>query len=370
MALFIPKIEILVPSIDVAVELRRRGVVIYYMRKHEEGVVICVSNRHESRLADYPILRRFSIYTPLMRLVLPVTLLIFVLMIVMNRVTINYEVKGNLTEDEVVALDALLDEHFYNVGPFEFLKTSETDILQSLEDYFNEFVWININKRGTDLVINLYDIEGGKEEIDFQLSDTLYAKRSGVVQDYVVDTCRVLVSLNQFVREGDPLVSCYVEHPYTNEAIPLDQTPKGEVYANTWYEVTVTAKKSYEEATYTTNNMQTYTFNVFGNELTLPWGEVPYENYETRSKKLDPFFFMKASPLYLEKKKYYEKSDIIKENTSEDILANLDVLVARAFANYTDQEVVIKEMKILSEEETEDEIIVLCHLTVYENIAY
>ena len=369
-AVFIPKIEILVPSISVVTELRRRGVVIYRVRSHEEGVIVLISSAHKELLEIYPLIRRQSIYGVLLKLILPVFSVVIALMILMGMFTINYEIKGNLTENEVKDLDELLDEHFYNVGPFAFLKTSEEAISTTLQEHFNEFVWTNVYKRGTDIVIDLYDIEGVSDDELFGLTDTLYAKRSGVVQDYVVDTCRVLVARNQFVEMGDPLVTCYVEHPYTTELIEMDETPSGEVYADTWYEVTIRAQKKYEEETFTTDTTTRYTLQLGDYSLTLPFDDIPYEAFDVTAKTLDPFFFMKESPLYLQKQKYYEKRDIIKENTYEDILANLEVLVEQAFVNYTDSDFVIKEMTILSEEETEDELIFRCHLTVYENIAY
>ncbi|MTL86541.1 sporulation protein, partial [Turicibacter sanguinis] len=84
----------------------------------------------------------------------------------------------------------------------------------------------------------------------------------------------------------------------------------------------------------------------------------------------DPFFFLKNSPLYLEKRQYYEKSDIIITNTYDEIKANLLVLVQNKFKEETDGEFIIKNLEIISEEETDDEIYFKCHLTVYENIAY
>ncbi|MTO49250.1 sporulation protein, partial [Turicibacter sanguinis] len=52
------------------------------------------------------------------------------------------------------------------------------------------------------------------------------------------------------------------------------------------------------------------------------------------------------------------------------IKANLLVLVQNKFKEETDGEFIIKNLEIISEEETDDEIYFKCHLTVYENIAY
>ncbi len=178
------------------------------------------------------------------------------------------------------------------------------------------------------------------------------------------------MKLFQVVKEGDPLVTCNVEQPYTNEIIPIDNVARGEVWANTWYEVEVTAQKSYSEEMYTTNKITQYVLHLGGAEIELPSEELTYEKYGEVIKEYNPFFFSEESPLFLEKRQYYEKSDIIKTNTYDEIKANLMVLVKNSFKQQTDGEFIIKNLEIISEEETDEQIYFKCHLTIYENIAY
>ena len=370
LAVFIPKIEVLVPSFEKIAALRQQGVVIYRVKRCEEGLLVLIASRHQALVAQEKIVARHSIYVPLLRMVLPASLVVLVLFVSLDKLTINYEIKGNLTEDEVTILHQHLASHFYHVGPFAFLKTSERDIQEMIHDEYNEFVWSNVYKHGTDIVIDLYDIEGVDEALFETTGDTLYATRSGVVQDYVVDNCRVLVNQNQFVRKGDPLVTCYVEHPLTKELMALDDEPVGEVYAKTWYEVDVSAKKSYEAEVFTARSATQYHMHLGEMTLTLPLQKTTYESSESASKTLDPFFFLADSPLYFEKEKIYEKSVIIKENTYEDVRKNLTSYIKRAFfATEQEESFEISELIILSEEETDESFNFKCHLTVYENIA-
>ena len=46
------------------------------------------------------------------------------------------------------------------------------------------------------------------------------------------------------------------------------------------------------------------------------------------------------------------------------------VLVKNSFKQQTDGEFIIKNLEIISEEETDEQIYFKCHLTIYENIAY
>ncbi|HAX73436.1 MAG TPA: sporulation protein [Firmicutes bacterium] len=365
----IPKVEILVPTLMEVNELRRRGVQVYGMKKYEEGYLVIISRRASHRFEQYVVRRTLSIYRPFLKIGAPILVICVLLMITMNSITINYKINGNLNTKEVEELNELLEPHFYNVGPFAFLKTDTEIINAQLHEYYNEFVWINIYRKGTDIVFDVYDMPGVERNEDLSLSDTLYAKKSGVVQGYNVESCRVLVERNQFVKVGDPLVTCNVEQPYTNEVIPIDDKPIGEVYADTWYEVTVTAQKNYVEETFTTKKEERLVIHLGNWELKFPFGDISFEKFEERSKKIDPFFFMDESPFYIEKKHYYEKSDIIITNTYEDIKANLHIWIENSFKQQIDDEFTIKKLEIISEEDRENEIVFKCHLTLYENIA-
>ena len=57
-------------------------------------------------------------------------------------------------------------------------------------------------------------------------------------------------------------------------------------------------------------------------------------------------------------------------NTSEELKENLLTIIKNKYKEETDDEFIIKNLEIISEEETETQFIFKCHLTVYENIAY
>ncbi|MGL4335342.1 MAG: sporulation protein YqfD [Turicibacter sp.] len=368
--IFISKIEILIPTMYEVSELRRQGIQIYSVKKHEDGFLVVIAKQNGHQLKVYPVRRVISIYPAFIKIGLPVIILSMVLMVFMNNMTIGYKINGNLTHQELDDLNEILEPHFFNVGPFAFLKTDIELINAELHTYYNEFVWINIYQKGTDIVFDVYDMPGIPQEEKAFYSDTLFAKKSGVIDHYIVESCRVLVELNQVVKVGDPLVTCYVEQPYTNEVIPLDKVPVGEVWADTWYEVNVTAQKNYSVETFTTKKEQFYSLHLAGVEITFPFKEPSFEKYELVTKELNPFFFLENSPFYIEKKQYYEKSDIINTNTYEEIKANLPVLIENSFKQEIDGEFIVKDLEILIEEETDNEVIFKCLLTVNENIAY
>ena len=225
-------------------------------------------------------------------------------MILMNKHTIGYRINGNLNTQEQQELEALLEPHFNQVGPFHFLKSEVEDIKTELEAYYNEYVWINIYRKGTDIVFDVYNTPVDERDDLDTYSDTLYAKRSGIIKNYKVSSCRVLVEQNQLVKEGDPLVTCYVEQPYTTEIIPIEDTAKGEVWADTWYEVNCDGGKKlmYKKVLQLTNKLLMF-YYLGGMEFTLSVHKrLPYEKYEEVDKRVQSIlFYGRISPLFRKK---------------------------------------------------------------------
>lgn len=371
LGIFIAKVQILVPDMTEVNQLRRQNVKLYGVKKKNDGYLVTIRKDIAKQLEmQYPIVREISIYPSVLKIIVPLVVLVFILMFLMDKYTIGYRIEGNLNQQETEELQTLLAPYFKQIGPLAFLTSDIETIEEELLEHYNEYVWINIYRKGTDVVFEVYNTPVEEREDLDTYSDTLYAKRSGVIRDYKVSSCRVLVEQNQLVKEGEPLVTCYVEQPYTTEIIPIENTAKGEVFADTWYEATVTAEKVDVQEGFTANKQTAYLLHVGGLELKFPTKEVSYEKYEEVKKSYNPFFFLKKSPLYLEKIQYYEKSDIMRVNTSEELKENLLTIIKNKYKEETDDEFIIKNLEIISEEETETQFIFKCHLTVYENIAY
>ena len=299
LGIFIAKVQILVPDMTEINQLRRQNVMLYGVKRKKEGYLVTIRKDVAKQLdRDYPIVREISIYPSVLKIIVPLVVLTFILMSLMDKYTIGYQIHGNLNKQETEELETLLAPHFKQFGPLAFLQGDLEAIEAELKEHYNEYAWINIYRKGTDIVFEVYNTPVEEREDLDTYSDTLYAKRSGVIRDYKVSSCRVLVEQNQLVKEGDPLVTCYVEQPYTTEIIPIEDTAKGEVFADTWYEAIVTAEKVDVQEGFTANKETKYVLHVGGIDLKLPSKKVSYEKYEEVKKSYNPFFFLKKSPLY------------------------------------------------------------------------
>jgi len=368
---FFVKARLLVPSIAEINQLRKEKVVIYHIKKHPDGYLVTIRKGEEKKLAgSYSIVSIHSIYPAMIKFIFPVITICFFLIILMSYHPIGFVIEGNLNAVEEAELEELLDQHFLRIGPFEFLKSDLTVIEQQLRAYYNDYVWFNINRRGSNIVVSVYDVPSD-EELDVEnATDTLYAKRSGVIKKVNAKSCRVVVEVGQLVKVGDPLISCSVQHPSgSEEIIPIDDIAVGEVWAETWYDVTLTFPKQFFEEMLTTRIQRSYVLNIGNWQLAFPRRELVFEDYEAHIKTYDLFFFLKQSPLFLEKIHYYEKSDIMKINDVEEIQNNVDALIKNEFAKQTDDEFIINKLEIISVDEKDNETMLRYHVTILEDIA-
>ena len=158
LSIFITKVQIIVPSMTEVTQLRCQNIMIYGVKKHEDGYLVTIRKDVAKQLETrYPIVTELSIYPAILKIIVPIVALTCVLMILMNKHTIGYRINGNLNTQEQQELEALLEPHFNQVGPFHFLKSEVEDIKTELEAYYNEYVWINIYRKGTDIVFDVYN---------------------------------------------------------------------------------------------------------------------------------------------------------------------------------------------------------------------
>lgn len=369
---FFIKIEILVPSIDEINQLKRQNVMIYHMKRHSDGYLVTIRKGSEKYLpGPYTMVRNYSIYPGMVRFIGPILAISFFLLILMDNYTVGFVIEGNLNDKEEAELEAILMPHFTKIGPFEFLKSDLQDIQQELEEIYNEYVWININRRGTDIVFEVYDTPSPEIIDEDHNKDTIYARRSGVVSKVNAKSCRVLVEPGQLVKLGEPLISCNVLDPSgSGDILYFDDVAQGEIWAETWYDVNITFLKEYVEEILTTRIQRQFTINIGSWQFKFPSEDPKFENYEVSIKTYDPFFFMEQSPLFLEKIQYYEKSDIMKLNDLEEIKDNVYVLIKNEFNDQTNHEFEVKNLEIISMDEKDNEIALRYHVTILENIAH
>ena len=362
----IPKIQIQVDSLAEVSQFRAQNIRIYGVKRIEDGYIITI---RRGAIRDASIVGSQSIYIAFTRFVLPVAFLWAMLLVAIQFVTIDYEVRGNLVHEDIQMVNALIEPHFIHVGPFAFFRGNNDELASELATAFHDYIWIDIQTIGSRLLINIFDTQITEQEGEFRQADTLYAKASGVVTEIDASGCRVLVEIDQVVYVGEALITCYTPTGFGEDVAPIEGVASGSVYAQVWYEVAIQFPREYGVRLATGSSRSNLFLNV-GNHRLRIWGaEVTYEDYDERNRIFNPLEVFNFSPITLERVHYYEKSDIILQNEVEVIRKRADYLVKDQLRELISGEFDLIDLQFLALEEIDGMVRMTYHATVNENIA-
>lgn len=179
-------------------------------------------------------------------------------------------------------------------GSLLFSFDSPAIIQQQLLNDLPELLWVGIDQKGTTFLIEgVEKVIVEKEEI--KGPQNLVATKKGVIKSMFVTEGMPNVSVNDYVEQGDILVTGIIGQDETNEEKSKDKQKKlvaadGIVRAQTWYEISVTIPLTLSREQLTGNQENKYLVRL--GRLQLPiWGfkkpnfhQVHEENHENRLK--------------------------------------------------------------------------------------
>ncbi len=251
----------------------------------------------------------------------------------------------------------------YNISPFHFCVSFErkeeirNEILKKHKDTLE---WIEIERIGTKYEVRVEErkLNPPKEELSPR---DIVAKKDGLITKIEASTGEIVAKKNQYVRKGDILVTGVIK----NKEDPKAYVPAtGNVYAETWYKVTVSLPLHYHEEKKTGKTKKLLQINFLGKNISL-LDFNPFKDKNTLVTSLIKHTFLPLSLNWVKEEELevtdisYSKEDAIakaKELAEEKVLSSLDVN-ARLLSQ--------KELKITEED---SKIIIELFLKVEENI--
>lgn len=140
------------------------------------------------------------------------------------------EIKGDYPSFENTLINSLEDNNLLKYKKFpissELLAIEET----LLEKHYEEIEFLEIRRSGSTLKIK-YNKRRKSIELP-KPTNSIYAKKDGIIKQILVKTGVVEVSINQFVKEGDLLINDTIIDNNNNE---IYIGCAGKIYAYTWY---------------------------------------------------------------------------------------------------------------------------------------
>lgn len=362
----IPKEKLHIDNLADIARFRAEKVRIYGVKREKEGYIITVQR---GAVHGASVVGHQSIYSILSRFVLPVTVVWAILLISIQFITIDYEIRGNLVYEDVQIVRELIDPHFMNFGPFAFFRGNNDELIAEIATAFHDYVWIDVLTIGSRLFIDIFDTQTIDSLTEDAQIDTIYARASGVVTGVDATGCRVLVEIDQVVHIGDALITCYTPTGFGEEIAPILANAAGSVYAHVWYEVEIEFPREYAVRILSTSSRSELFLNV-GTTRIRVWGVAPdFDDFDERSRVFNPLSIFNVEAITFERVHYYEKNDIILTNEVEMVRKRADYLVEAQLSELITGEFELVDLVFLTLEESADMVRMIYHATVLEDIA-
>ena len=362
----IPKEYLKIENLSQLSELRSNKVPIYSVKKIEDGYLV---STRKGASKDIDVMYNYSIYQGVLAFIIPTSMIWLGLLLAVNVLTIDYEIRGNLPCERLASVENVLENHFVSVGNFSFLRSSHDRVENDIQQLFHDYLWMDIKTEGNLLVISIFDTQVSVDDNIEDKTDTIYATSTGTITSIDVSTCRVLVEIGQVVRIGTPLVTCYTPTGFGEELAPIEGVAHGRIYAHVWYEMELSFDREFVVNLLTSKNETQWLLNIGDSQFNL-WGSTPtFENYDERRETINPLSLFGISPLTFERVQSFEKRDIIMKNEIEQIQDAAHDIALAQLKNLLEDEFTLINLDLLQVDESDNKVSLTYHVTVEQNIA-
>lgn len=296
--------------------------------------------------------------------------------IVLSNIVWDVKITGVSKEVEAKVNDELKELHIYP-GRWLFLIDDPSIIQQKLLNDIPELLWVGVHKKGTTL-----NFEGVEKTIVNKQENNqprhLIASANGVITSMYVPKGLPKVKVNDYVKQGDLLVSGIVD---VSEEDENDDTEKdankkletviseGEIRANTWYNIAVTIPLKSNHEVITGNKEQRYAIQI--GDFRVPiwgFGQLGFKDIHTDETEHSIYLFKWELPLKVIKTIFSEKVYNERERTKKDAI-NLGVMQAKKELQLQlGPDIKILSEKILHETIENGKVSLNLYFTVDQNI--
>ncbi len=226
----------------------------------------------------------------------------------------NMIVKINIIHENREIREIISDElDEYGITVLSFKKSySELDKIREeiLDKYPDKLDWMEFDVNGMVLNVRIEERIITDTTIEDKVCD-LVATKSGVINDILVSEGEVKVNINDYVREGDTLVSGVITY---NEEDKRYTCASGRIYATTWYTASVSIPLEYKEYVETGKKKYNIVWEVDGNKK-----KILKDRFTSFNSSLSNILRVFDFNLYVETQR--ETEEVIKTYTEEEALS-------------------------------------------------
>ncbi|QFT89898.1 Putative stage IV sporulation protein YqfD [Bacillus sp. THAF10] len=290
--------------------------------------------------------------------------LAFLAVFLLSNMVWDIEVKGAEPATEHKIMQEL-DKLGVKKGKFQFFLKDVESIQRYLTDTISEITWIGVVLNGTSYHFEV--VEKNEPEKPEALSPrSLVASKKALISKIYVEKGQPLVQVNDYVKEGQVLVSGLIGREDNKKSIAA----VGEVLGETWYlsQVDVPIKTTF---TVLTGEVYQKHYLKLGSFKLPIWGFFEPEYAEKEEFEAErPFFFLKWKlPISYVGKTIHEQEVTERVYDEEEIVEKaLEIGRQDLFANKLDEDAIIKGEKVLRTNKENGKVRIDIHFQVIESI--
>lgn len=180
---------------------------------------------------------------------------------------------------------------YYGISKYNLVKSFEEKELikkKILEEHKDKIEWLEFDRKGSVYYINVLE-RIINEEDDSSDYRHLVSKKNAIILEIKAEDGEIVKKINDYVNKGDIIVSGTI---MKGEEVRNYVKAKGNVYGETWYNVSVELPINYYEKVYTGNEKKRLTINYFDKHIKL----FNFSNYQNEERSDKVIFQSKILP--------------------------------------------------------------------------
>ncbi|MCU9613919.1 sporulation protein YqfD [Caldibacillus lycopersici] len=189
----------------------------------------------------------------------------------------NVEIKGASPEIEY-KINNELKQLGVKKGQLQFFVDDPETLQRKITSKIDEITWIGVELKGTTYHFQVVE-KKQPEKQEATSPQNLVAKKEAIIVDYFVESGKPLISVNDYVKPGQLLVSGTIG----NEKQPNIVSAKGVVYGKTWYKTEATVDMKTDYSLLTGEEVTKRGLKIFNLDIPI-WG---FKKEDYKEKKIE-----------------------------------------------------------------------------------
>ncbi|MFA9455848.1 sporulation protein YqfD [Halalkalibacter sp. AB-rgal2] len=289
----------------------------------------------------------------------------FVLILLLSNVVWNIEVKGASPKVEN-ELRQVIQELGVKRGVFQFTLPNVEYIQREVSERVEDATWIGVRQKGTTYEFEVVE-QQLPEEAERYSPRHLVATKEAIINKVFVEHGQSVVKINDFVREGDLLVSGYIgkEGEEEQKIVAAQAVILGEIWYKSEVEVPL-------EALFTTlSGERKVKHHLEIGGISLPiwgFGKHSFEQVEQDNHVKPIRFFQWTLPISYERVTYYESVDYERTYTKDEAIAAAKKRAKAELIQHLPNDAEVIGEKVLHEALENGKVKLQIHYQVIEDI--